>query len=188
MLLTSKIAFVALLLTGLGLALRNYLIYLRTARRVHDLADALSASFAHEAGRDLLKWRAGAYAHEMSLHRTAWGGVERLTLALQNGQERPVCRLVARASKADQPTVGPHALGHSRFDAQGRVIGITNPGVRDRLLDGSRADTVVRLFKQGFDEIELNGKSVIASRQRSFNAEVLNAEQVNEWVKWLAEL
>ncbi len=80
-------------------------------------------------------------------------------------------------------------MGHPRFDAVGRIIGITNPGVRERLLDGGRADNVVRLFKQGFDEIELGGKSVTASRQLPFDPEILDeAAVVGDWVRLLGEL
>ena len=189
MTITGWIAVLALLLAALGLALRNYRVYLQTARRVHELAGALEAEFDHHEGRDRLTWRVGRDQFELSLHRTALAKIEKLKLVLRNGRDRPTCRLVRRATKVEQPAVSPHVLGHPRFDAVGRIIGITNPGVRERLLDGGRADNVVRLFKQGFDEIELGGKSVTASRQLPFDPEILDeAAVVGDWVRLLGEL
>jgi len=190
--LTGWIAATALLLTALGLFVRNYLTVLRADRQVRELAERLNATVQHEHGRDILAWRQQRARYELSLHRTRTGKLAQIKLTLKDDTPRPECKLAKRPSEAQLAPgavdTGPFALGHRRFDQIGRVIGITNLGVKEHLTAGDREDVAARLLRDGFIEIEMNGNTIAAERADALRAEDLTAERVADWARKLAQL
>lgn len=190
--LTGWIAVTALLLSALGILIRNFLYVLQAARHVHLIADQLNATLQNEQGRDVITWWQRKTRYELSLQRTRTGKLAKIRLTVKDESARPACKLVKRPSKAQLPPgavdTGPHALGHRRFDQIGRVIGIANYGVKEYLTVGDREDTAARLLRDGFVEVELRGNIVTATRADFLRFEQFTAERVTDWTRKLAQL
>ncbi|HPQ70492.1 MAG TPA: hypothetical protein PKW95_15290 [bacterium] len=190
--LTGWIAAIALLLTALGMFIRNTLTVLRADRQVRELAEKLKATVQNEQGRDVLVWWQQKSRYELSLYRTRTGKLTQIKLTLKDESERPECKLTRRPSETQLAPgavdTGPYALGHRRFDQIGRVIGITNFGVKEHLTAGDREDVAARLLRDGFIEVEMTGNNIAAERADALRADDLTLERVADWARKLAQL
>jgi hypothetical protein len=178
-------------LTALGLFVRNYLTVLRADRQVRELAERLNATCNTNTGAT--SWPGGSKGRATNCRCIARVGQARADQTDAQRRYSPSrCKLAKRPSEAQLAPgavdTGPFALGHRRFDQIGRVIGITNLGVKEHLTAGDREDVAARLLRDGFIEIEMNGNTIAAERADALRAEDLTAERVADWARKLAQL